>query len=489
MLKAALEDCNFDLITAGSGKEGIEVLCERECAAILLDVHMPDMDGFETALWVRARGIHTPIIFITAIKQGQSYAMRGYEAGAVDFLFKPLNLNILRAKISVLVELFQRKREVEIKAVRNVESAERRYRDLVEGIPNGIVWTSIADNGVFNFVSSSAQKISGYPARDWSARRYFLIMISHPDDVETVGTAIGSLLAGAGHVDFEHRVIRADGTEMWMHTTIRTGEHRGDLEHRGLSFDITSLKKTEQSLRETIVIRDEFISIASHELKTPLTPLQLQIEGFQRLAKRGELHRMPPETVNRMLGVSAAQVDLLNRRVNQLLEISSIKAGKVTIEAREVDLAALVRKAVDLFEANPTIKREDWKLNLAEEVKGHVDPDRIEQVLVNLIDNAIKYGLGKPIEITLRENAGHAEVTVVDRGIGIPAEDQQRIFKRFERAVSPSNYSGMGLGLFISRQIADLHEGIISVESRPNEGSAFKLSLPLDLENVAGVQR
>jgi PAS domain S-box-containing protein len=477
-LEATLKDCDYDVVTASSGKEGIALLCEKDFAAILLDVQMPEMDGYETALWVRARGIRTPIIFLTAIHASETHAMRGYEAGAVDFLFKPINTEILRAKLAVLVDLFRKQREIEIKSALMEEHANRRYRDLVEGIPNGIVWTAVLGSGKFSYVSASAENISGYPREDWMANKHFLMMHSHPDDVETLGSAIGTLSARGGDVELEHRFVRADGSVMWLHTTIRVADMDSYRELRGLSVDITSLKETEQSLRQTISIRDEFLSIASHELKTPLTPLQLQIEGFQRLSKRGELARLPDETLVRMLDVSASQVGTLSRLVDQLLDVSRIKAGRISMERAEMDLAALVRKVVALFHTNLTLGKIETTLDLPERLSGQWDAARLQQVVMNLIDNAIKYGRGRPIRIALKETGGAAELTIEDQGIGISADNQKRIFRRFERAVSTGNYSGMGLGLYITRQIVDLHGGEISVRSSPGKGSTFTLRLP-----------
>lgn len=479
-LEEALAPCDFGMITATSGAQGIEILRDREFAAILLDVQMPDMDGFETALWVRARDIRTPIVFLTEKYADESFAMRGYEAGAVDFLFKPLNPDILCAKLSVLVGLYRKQRELEIKSALIAERAERRYRDLVEGIPNGIVWTSVVGSGYFNYVSASAEKISGFPLEAWLGTRHFMLAHSHPEDVEVVGTSISEILITGRDIDTEHRLIKADGKTLWLRTTVRIAELANYREYRGISVDITSLKETEQSLRETIDIRDEFLSIASHELKTPITPLQLQIQGFRRLSQKGELHRLPPETLNRMLDVSATQIDSLSRLVHQLLDVSRIKSGRVHIDLSAVDLSHLIRHVVEVFRSNFALESVDLKLDLPDSLRGKWDATRMEQVLVNLLDNAIKYGMGKPIELSLREVEGRAEIQVLDHGIGISVEDQERIFRRFERAVSPNNYRGMGLGLYITQQIIDLHGGTISVESTPGQGSVFKLSLPLD---------
>lgn len=476
-LEAALKDCGYNLISACSGPEGLVRLHQHEFAAILLDVQMPIMDGFDCARIIRARGVDTPIIFLTAIHANESYAVRGYEAGAVDYLFKPLNADILRAKLAVFVDLFRKKKEIERQTSLLRESADRKYRDLVEGIRNGIVWTWPANNECLEYVSASAAGISGIANEVWLGEKNFILNNSHPDDREMVAQALAKLEETHEDVELEHRLVRPDHTLLWLHTTIRLANGSNGPEFRGLSVDITRLKVTEQSLRDMILIRDDFLSIASHELKTPLTPLQLQIEGFQRLSRRGDFRDVPTETLNRMLEVSAAQVDILARLVDQLLDVSRIKSGRLILQRAPTDLSQLVRKMIDVYHV--AMERIPVEIDLPETLIGSWDGVRLEQIVGNLLGNAIKYGRKKPIKVQLKKLETTVELSVSDQGIGIPANAFDRIFHRFERAVSPNHYSGLGLGLFISQQIAQLHGGSIKVKSSVGAGSTFTLTLPL----------
>ena len=474
-LQIALRGHEWEIQTAASGKEGIDKVCGQDFAAIVLDVHMPTMDGFETALWMRAHGINTPIIFVSGHHTTPTDLLRGYEAGAVDYMHKPVNFEALRAKISVLVGLYRKQRDTELQSALIAERAERRFRDLVEGIPNGFVWTGIVGTGSYNYVSASAERISGFKAEEWLSGGRFMMANCPPDDRQVIEEAVSSVLQNGGDSDFEHRFIRADGRVIWLRTNVRITDLATHQEYRGLSVDITPLKQTERHLREAIMSRDEFLVVAAHELRTPMTPLKLQIEGFRRLSARDELARMPAEKLNRMLEVSAAQVDILDRLVNQLLDVSRARAGNLSLNRESLDLVRLVKSAVDVMQAS---HETEIRVVVPAQLHAECDGIRIEQVLVNLLDNAIKYGLGRPIEVRLSEEGSFANFSVQDSGLGIAPGAQERIFQRFERAVSPNHFSGIGLGLYITRQIIELHGGNITVQSQLGQGSTFTARIP-----------
>ncbi len=226
-----------------------------------------------------------------------------------------------------------------------------------------------------------------------------------------------------------------------------------------------------------IALRDEFLSVASHELKTPLTPLTLRLE---QLAGRAEAQaQLPGPEVSQLVLVIRRQVQRLSRLVTDLLDVSRITSGKLRVEREQVDLREVVREAVARVE--PVIERTGGKISVQapDPVVGQWDPARLEQVVVNLLDNALKYGDGKPVAVTVRADGGQAHLTVVDEGIGIPEDRVGRVFERFERAVSERNYGGLGLGLFIVREIVVAHGGEVTVDSLPGRGSRFEVTLPL----------
>jgi signal transduction histidine kinase len=222
-----------------------------------------------------------------------------------------------------------------------------------------------------------------------------------------------------------------------------------------------------EELREAVNARDALISIASHELRTPLTALQLQL---QLLAKQNADSRVLPAVVG--------QAARLGRLINNLLEVSRITAGTLQLEIAEVDLTRMAEQVVAHHRAEG---RGIASIEVVADgaVIGLWDPVRLEQIVNNLVSNAIKYGAGKPVEVRVERAASTARITVIDHGIGIAPDDQERIFERFERLVSERSVSGFGLGLWIVRQIVDAMHGQIEVESTLGEGSRFRVEIPL----------
>jgi signal transduction histidine kinase len=245
------------------------------------------------------------------------------------------------------------------------------------------------------------------------------------------------------------------------------------------------LRAREQALREagllaeerarshqaTVQARDQFLSIASHELKTPLTALVLQVEGL--------LRRSSPDLTARQLAVIERQADRLTELVDTLLDLSRISLGRLDVQPAEADYVAVVRQVVQRYASMAERHGCPLSLEAGAELPGVFDAARIEQVLSNLLGNALKFGRGKPITISVTTDGEHVRITVRDEGIGIPLIDQRRIFDRFERAASDRHYGGLGLGLWISRQIVEQMGGQISVRSEPGRGAAFTVALPL----------
>ncbi|MFP2961010.1 ATP-binding protein [Myxococcus sp. 1LA] len=233
--------------------------------------------------------------------------------------------------------------------------------------------------------------------------------------------------------------------------------------------------------REAIRLRDEFMSIASHELKTPLTPLSLKLQALAR-----ELARhpgpIPRNVVESYVDVGARQVKKLAELVGDLLDVSRIAAGRLSLAMEEMELGPLVREVVARYE--PQAARTGSALQLDAEdlcIVGRWDRLRLEQVITNLVDNAVKYGNGKPIHVRLEPYDGGARLTVRDEGIGIAPEHLPRLFGRFERAVSERNYGGLGLGLYITRTLVEAMGGRVQVESTLGQGSLFTVVLPSNL--------
>ena len=230
-------------------------------------------------------------------------------------------------------------------------------------------------------------------------------------------------------------------------------------------------------LRAAVAARDEFLSIASHELRTPLSTLKLQMAVLSRWLSQASLPEYEPIFMKHF-AVIDRQVARLEKLTAELLDVSRITSGRLELHREPCDLVVLVREIVERFRADhrgtPSIVFESDA-----SVAGEWDPFRIDQVASNLVVNAIRYGEGKPVHVSVHAVDQAALIIVRDEGIGVAADHKERIFERFERAVSSSNYGGLGLGLWIARQVVDAHHGDIVVDSELGRGATFTVTLPL----------
>ncbi|HVR60503.1 MAG TPA: GAF domain-containing sensor histidine kinase, partial [Polyangia bacterium] len=233
---------------------------------------------------------------------------------------------------------------------------------------------------------------------------------------------------------------------------------------------------------DAVQVRDEFLAIASHELKTPLTALRLHLEKIQRALERTRPSaETAVESVSGGVEKIARQAERLTKLIDELLDVSRISAGHLTLQPESLDLARLLREVVQRFGDDSRKAGCAVNVQAPPALWGHWDALRVEQVLLNLLTNAVKYGPGKPIDVRLSAaQPGTIRLEVQDQGIGLDARDAARIFERFERAVSASHYGGLGLGLYIARQIVQAHHGDIEVKSAPGRGATFIVTLPVE---------
>jgi signal transduction histidine kinase len=243
-----------------------------------------------------------------------------------------------------------------------------------------------------------------------------------------------------------------------------------------LAFDNARLYKR---AHEAIGLRDEFLSIASHELNTPLTPLKMHLEALRR-------RNVPPERVLEGLDAALRQVTRLQRLVAEMLDVAQIGEAQIGLRAERFDLAALVGEVVSRMAEQAKGAGSRVQVNAERATFGTWDRARIDQVITHLLSNALKFGGGQPIDVTVTGDERTARLVVHDRGMGIPADAQRRIFERFGRATSTQHYGGFGLGLWIVRRVVDESGGKVSVDSAPERGTTFTVVLPRERAGAAG---
>jgi signal transduction histidine kinase len=242
------------------------------------------------------------------------------------------------------------------------------------------------------------------------------------------------------------------------------------------------LARLVEELREAVRARDDILATAAHELRNPMHALLLSVDSTLRIARR----RGDAELVSRLEQVMLA-VERYVQRANLLLDVSRINAGRLILSIESFDLAAVVRDIVRSFEAEASFSRATLDADLPEELTGSWDRIAMEQIATNLVSNAIKYGNGSPVSVSLRRIGEDAvRLSVADRGIGIPAEDQARIFGRFEQVATGHARAGFGIGLWLVRSLVEAHGGTIEIESALGQGSVFRIDLPLHTKDGGG---
>jgi signal transduction histidine kinase len=394
-LEAILEALGQNLIRATSGPEALKHVLATEFAAILLDVQMPGMNGFEVAEIIKSRekSRTIPIIFLSAISKEDAYVFKGYSMGAVDYVFKPFNPDVLRSKVAVFVDLFLKQREIQRQADLLRESQKRE-------------------------------------------------------------------------LELEHR------------TSLLEAEARSAAK---LSQMNEELHRRQLALEQAMGARNRFYASMSHELRTPINA----VIGYSTLMLDniyGPLNAKQKEGLQRTLKAARHLLEL----VNDVLDLSKIEAGKIELSLQPVMFPSLIE---DLFvTVRPLSDEYGSSLSLEMEGDGQPftvvsDPRRVRQILLNLLSNAIKFGEGKPIRVVCRQtDSKGVDIEVIDEGVGIAKDDIARIFEEFVQ-VSESKQPGTGLGLPISRRLAQLLDGSLTVDSTPGQGSCFRLSLPPSLED------
>lgn len=373
------------------------------------------------------------------------------------------------------------------RAENSIREAERKFRDLANSIPH-IVWSCTAD-GTTNFFNDRFYEFVGIKENNDNIQEIGRSII-HPDDLVLNHNCWQNSIKTGTPYQIEYRLKdRLTNEYRWfLGLAVPVRDSDGNVvkwfgsctdisNQKYLSEKIESQKK---DLENALVARDEFLSIASHELKTPLTSLKLHLQMFRKKVERGFEDAYSPARVDSLVDQIDKQVTRLSRLVDDTLDISRIRSGHLTLKPQEFELCQLINETFDsLRDQFITSKYPEpiFKSNQTQ-IMVKLDRIRIEQVILNLLNNAIRYGNEKQITLNLATENNMIHLSVKDNGIGIAKENLEKIFDRFEKIRNPSEIKGLGLGLFITRQIVDAHGGKIWVESEVDVGSEFKVILP-----------
>jgi PAS domain S-box-containing protein len=526
-LEAILGGLGQNLVRANSGEEALRCLLHQDFAVILLDVQMPNMDGFEAASLIRQRprSRSTPIIFLTAFNTDDNLMVRGYALGAVDYLFKPINPAILTSKVNVFVELFRKTAEIERQANQlalvnsELKRSEERFRLLSRCSPIGIFLMDTV--GQYTYANPSCQAICGFTVQEnWQTDWTNSI---HTDEREQVLRNWSDCIRQGQAYSEEFR-IETLGATKWVH--VRTSPMLSDwgelLGHVGTIEDITDRKQSEvtrdQIIREQAArqqaeaanrMKDEFLAIVSHELRTPLN----SILGWSQLLQNRNLDA---STTSRALKIIERNARSQAQLIEDILDVSQIIRGKLRLTMQPVSLIPVLESLIETMRPSANDKQIQILTEFNPDIdKIYGDAERIKQIIWNLLSNAIKFtpDQGKvTVRLTCVNGAesanqhrtrtsmlpfyeaqsdaasettgttGYAQIQVVDTGIGIDAEFLPYVFDRFRQADSTTtrSYNGLGLGLAIVYHLVEQHQGMIWAASEgEGKGATFTLNLPL----------
>jgi len=474
-LKKLLESKDFQVDTADSGEEALGKALKNNYALIILDVQMPGMDGFEVAEtfagYSKTKDI--PIIFLSAVNTDKQFITRGYASGGIDYVTKPIDPDILLLKVKTFYNLqennlamkkSQQSLELEVQGRREAQVTMRSEIDhfhlMLEALPQ-IAFTLDAA-GAVTFVNSKWYEYS-------ASEKVF--PETHADD--------HSIL-----LEFERCRKKKKALELEIRIRNReTGDFRFHLLRMSPVFDGKSIKNWVGTFtdiddqKKVEKEKDEFLSIASHELKTPLTSIKAYMQLLERKLKINE-ENSEATYVKKAL----SQVEKLNSLITDLLDVSKIENGKLKINKKRNNLDHVISNAIDTIIQTHDDKVKITRHGLIPDILIPFDEIRIEQVLINFLTNAIKYSPeNNQVIVTTFVDENEVRVSVTDFGIGIPDFKQDAVFKKFYRVEESSlQFQGMGIGLYICSEIISQHDGTIGLSSVVGEGSTFYFTLPLN---------
>lgn len=493
-LRHVLEDGRYRVVSASSGEEALRHLLQQDFAVVLLDVNLPGISGFETAELVRKRrrSEQTPIIFLTGRHPDAQHVFRGYEVGAVDYMVKPIVPEVLKSKVVVFVELYNKGAQIEAQKEElraAAQRSEQRFYELVQGL-DAVVWEGLPSQDL-SFVSQRAEEVLGYPLEKWD-KPGLRAEIMHADDRRDAMLAYRRAMRAQEGVAIEYRVRRADGQLAWMrdHVHVVHDAQGRALHLRGVMVDVTAHKQAEQrlqaqaaQLREADRHRNEFLAMLGHELRNPLAPIQSAVDWL----------RLQQNAISADIGggieTIGRQVDHMSRLVDDLLDVSRITRGKIELRRSRLDLGEVARRAIETVRPYIDGKEHALQVELPETpVYIHGDPVRLTQVIANLLHNAGKYTpRGGHIALSVACEDGEAVIRVRDDGVGIEPAMLRRVFDLFTQAANAPDAApgGLGVGLSLVRTLVEMHGGRVRAHS-DGAGCGTEMTVSLTLVEGAG---
>lgn len=506
--EAILGELGERLVKANSAREALDVLLRTEIAVILIDVHMPELDGFELAAMIREHPRHqrAAIVFVSAVHLTDIDRLRGYQTGAIDYVSVPIVPEILRAKVTAFADLYRKTRQLEAlnrelearveerTAELRASTAELRASEERLGLALDSAgaaswdWDAVTDELDW---TPRFRELHGFTEDD-PARLDTVLSRLHEPDRARLRARIDTMLATPGDDTWNEsfRIVhprRGLRTLGGLGRAIRDGSGRV-IRMTGIDLDITERVRAEQALKDADRRKDEFLATLSHELRNPLAPILNAVQlldwsdrerGSGKGPVLGEAQR------SRALAVIQRQVLHMARLVDDLLDVSRITSGKITLQRAPVGVSQVVARALET--CGPLLGERAVAVGVvARDGELLVDGDltRLVQVVANLVNNAAKFtGPGGRIDIESRREAGHAVLVVRDTGVGIAEDMLPRVFDLFtqvSRGSGGPTGGGLGVGLAIVRQLVQMHGGEVTAHSEgPGRGTELVVRLPL----------
>lgn len=375
------------------------------------------------------------------------------------------------------IAVFFRDVSIQKRIQKEADEANERFKSLVDSSPN-LCWMADLD-GKFYWFNNRWYTYTGLSIEESSGDGWHKII--DPKVLPEVIRRWEHSVKTFTPFEMTYPILGEDGVYRWFLVRAIPMKDKDGKIYCWMSSNtnVDEQRQSRDALKAAVNSRDEFLSIASHELKTPLTTLLIQVQMRKRNLLKQDEYLFDRSKLLKMIESDEKQIHRLTRLIDDMLDIARISSGRLSVNPEDVNLCALVREVADRLSDQLQASGCDLIINTQDEVLGSWDRFRIEQVITNLFMNAAKYGPGKPIVATVSSQNGLALFTVKDQGMGIAKENHERIFMQFERAVTHTEVSGLGLGLYIVKQILEAHHGTIEVESELGHGALFTVKLPL----------